>query len=99
MQILSYMVSEGARLLCSMRAQELANVPESTRKPTEKEMRLGVPEWFRVQEVRRYSGIRIDKYYFSIDGQKFRSIREVKKWRENLEFEFSDETTNEAPSF
>tara|TARA_B110001452_G_scaffold266107_1_gene272153 strand:+ start:1187 stop:1444 length:258 start_codon:yes stop_codon:yes gene_type:complete len=84
-------------------SKELLPIPEIVREPTEKEMQCGIPEWFFVQEVPRDSGKQIDKYYFSMDGQKFRSIRQVKKWREKLQFEFSDTTIDttidEAPCF
>jgi len=99
MQTLLYLMEESARILCGLRAQELAEIPENARMPTPSEMQKGIPEWFRVQEVARTSGNHIDKYYFSIDGQKFRSICAVKKWREKLQFELAIENTDEAPCF
>ena len=97
--MLSYIVTAGARLLCSIKTKELSQIPENTREPSENEMRRGLPEWFRVQEVPRNFGNRLDKYYFSMDGNKFRSIKEVREWRKNLEFECSGYTSDEAPCF
>tara|TARA_B110000285_G_scaffold100619_1_gene114616 strand:+ start:2722 stop:3033 length:312 start_codon:yes stop_codon:yes gene_type:complete len=103
MQTIYDIVDTGARMLCSLRSKELVPIPENVREPTEKEMLCGIPEWFLIQEVPRYPGKQIDKYYFSIDGHKFHSVREVKEWRENLQFEFSDTTIDttidEAPCF
>jgi len=82
-----------------MQSKEFAQIPKNTREPTDKEMRRGLPEWFRVVEVSRDYGGKIDKYYFSINGQKFRSIEEVKRWRENLQFECYEYASDEAPCF
>ena len=92
MQTIYYIVNM-VRRFYSCQSKEVSNIPENAREPTEKEMRSGVPEWFRVQEVA--DG---DVYYFSMNGQKFRSICEVKRWRENLQYEMSFES-DEAPCF
>ena len=99
MQVISFMVITGSRLLCSIKTKELPQIPENTREPSENEMRRGLPEWFRVHEVPRNFGNRLDKYYFSMDGKKFRSIREVREWRKNIKFEYSGYTSDEAPCF
>jgi len=89
MEQLTLLLSTGARLLCSIRSSSTTLLPSKARHPTESEMSKGVPEWFRVLEVQRPSGT-IDKYYFSIGGKKFRSIKMLKEWRENLQFETYD---------
>lgn len=81
-ETMSYIISSGTRLLCAMNEKQI-----TIRPPNESEMKRGVPQWFRVQEVTRAFGIRVDKYYFSMEGHRFRSIKELKLWRENLQFE------------
>ena len=48
------------------------------RSPTDTEISKGVPINFRVKEIRRNSG-RMDKEYFSDNGNQFRSIEAVKR--------------------
>ena len=89
-ETLSYGISWGVHLLGWMHKKQIKVIRETIRAPNENEMKRGVPQWFRVQEVARTFGRRVDKYYFSIDGTKFRSITELKRWRENLQFEEYD---------
>mgnify|MGYP006085588081 FL=1 len=93
--MITYIVNTFARMICHEKPHEIPHkIPPDTRIPTENEMQRGLPEWFRVQCTET------GKHYFSIHGQKFHSIQEVKKWRENLKFELSVETSDdEAPSF
>lgn len=93
---MSYIISSGTRFLCAMYKKQFKQARGLIRPPNENEMKCGVPQWFRVQEVARTFDRRVDKYYLSIDGQKFRSIKELKRWRENLQFE---EYETDAPSF
>lgn len=60
-------------------------VSRVNRAPNAREMRNGVPQWYRVNEVERSTG-QIDKYY-SLRGSRFHSIQELKQWRENLTFD------------
>jgi len=90
--MITYIVNTFARMICH-KIPEI-KIPPDARIPTENEMQLGLPEWFRVQSTET------GKHYFSMHGQKFHSIREVKKWRENLKFELPIETSDdETPYF
>ncbi len=52
------------------------------RHPTCIEMKNGVPQWFRIMDMRR--GSTKSTVYLSPDGTEFDSIEKLKEWRENL---------------
>jgi len=100
--MITYIVNTFARMICHEKPHEKPHeiaeiphkIPPDARIPTENEMQHGLPEWFKVQCTET------GKNYFSMHGQKFHSIQEVKKWRENLKFELSVETSDdETPYF
>jgi len=41
------------------------------------EIEKGIPEDFKAMEVTRFEGDRVDKYYFSPRGLRFRSVKAV----------------------
>ena len=51
----------------------------SGRYPTDREIDNGVPRQFRVSEVTRNTGKHTDKYYYSPNGNKYRSVAEIKR--------------------
>lgn len=51
--------------------------PAVRRRPTPAEMRLGVPEWFCVEENAQYTA------YISREGFRFESVDALKRWRES----------------
>lgn len=86
-QTLSHIISSGIRLFRMMRKKQITVIRLTIRTPNENEMKRGVPQWFRVQEVVWSSGGQVDTTYYSVDGDKFHCIQELKRWRENLQFE------------
>jgi hypothetical protein len=94
MEQLTMLLSTGARLLCPARVPEDSGDASEARRPNESEILKGMPEWFRVLEVNGMFG-HVETYYFSINGPKFRSIKKLMKWRENLQFETYDPDTVE----
>lgn len=84
---LSHVILSGTRLFLRMRKKQITVIRVTIRAPNDNEMKRGVPQWFRVQEVVWTGGGQVDTSYYSVDGTKFRSIRELKRWRENLQFE------------
>lgn len=61
------------------------------RAPSEKELSLGVPEWFSV-----YLMSEKHKIYKSRCGKEFSTVAALKEWRKNLTFEDVDWS---VPSF
>ena len=69
-----------ARALADLRhAQPEAQCAAGKRPPNETELRKGIPANFCVEEVPRSDGTRVDKYYYSPAGKRYRSVTEVKE--------------------
>jgi hypothetical protein len=68
-------MENAAHTLCLLRHNNQC----SGRYPSEHEIDNGVPRHFRVSEVTRKTGKHVDKYYYSPNCNKYRSVAEIKR--------------------